>query len=113
MGAPALLKLMDTYKRINALSCFFWMNALFVQHDPLNKSFYLLVCNPDDVNIYTGTNVKIAAIPSSVVVLSTENFNEIVLDDSKDVLVEFYAPWLVCTFSFFIFIFYFLIIINI
>ncbi|KAH6820115.1 thioredoxin family protein [Perilla frutescens var. hirtella] len=40
-----------------------------------------------------GTNVKIAAIPSNVVVLTPENFDQIVLDEKKDVLVEFYAPW--------------------
>ncbi|XP_022149949.1 probable protein disulfide-isomerase A6 [Momordica charantia] len=45
------------------------------------------------VNSEGGTNVKIASTPSSVVVLSPDNFNEIVLDASKDVLVEFYAPW--------------------
>lgn len=39
------------------------------------------------------TNVKIAAVPSSVAVLTSDNFNEIVLDNTKDVLVEFYAPW--------------------
>lgn len=44
-----------------------------------------------------GTNVKIAAVPSSVVVLTSENFDEIVLDEKKDVLVEFYAPWYVHT----------------
>jgi len=31
--------------------------------------------------------------PSDVVVLDPQNFDEIVLDTSKDVLVEFYAPW--------------------
>ncbi|KAL8171803.1 hypothetical protein V2J09_023607 [Rumex salicifolius] len=45
------------------------------------------------VNTEAGTHVKIAAAPSSVVVLTPENFNEIVLDKSKNVLVEFYAPW--------------------
>ncbi|KAD6795526.1 hypothetical protein R6Q59_020577 [Mikania micrantha] len=45
------------------------------------------------VNLEGGTNVKIAAVPSSVVVLNSENFNEVVLDGKKDVLVEFYAPW--------------------
>ncbi|XP_043720365.1 probable protein disulfide-isomerase A6 [Telopea speciosissima] len=40
-----------------------------------------------------GTNVKIATIPSHVVVLTADNFDEVVLDESKDVLVEFYAPW--------------------
>ncbi|GAA0155065.1 chaperone [Lithospermum erythrorhizon] len=45
------------------------------------------------VNSEAGTNVKIASIPSSVVVLSSDNFDQIVLDETKDVLVEFYAPW--------------------
>ncbi|AQK84391.1 Protein disulfide isomerase-like 2-1 [Zea mays] len=45
------------------------------------------------VNSEAGTNVKIAAIPSSVVVLTSETFDSIVLDETKDVLVEFYAPW--------------------
>ncbi|XP_044503293.1 protein disulfide-isomerase like 2-1-like [Mangifera indica] len=45
------------------------------------------------VNSEGGTNVKIAAVPSNVVVLTTDNFDALVLDESKDVLVEFYAPW--------------------
>ncbi|KAI3445406.1 hypothetical protein Pfo_002071 [Paulownia fortunei] len=45
------------------------------------------------VNNQGGTNVKIAAIPSNVVVLTPENFDQIALDEKKDVLVEFYAPW--------------------
>ncbi|KAK6911638.1 Thioredoxin domain, partial [Dillenia turbinata] len=45
------------------------------------------------VNLEGGTNVKIATIPSNVVVLTTDNFNEVILDETKDVLVEFYAPW--------------------
>ncbi|CAJ1969899.1 unnamed protein product [Sphenostylis stenocarpa] len=45
------------------------------------------------VNTEEGTNVKIATAPSNVVVLTPENFNEVVLDEAKDVLVEFYAPW--------------------
>ncbi|XP_019158660.1 PREDICTED: probable protein disulfide-isomerase A6 [Ipomoea nil] len=45
------------------------------------------------VNTEAGTNVKVAAIPSNVVVLTSENFEEIVLNEKKDVLVEFYAPW--------------------
>ncbi|XP_061969109.1 probable protein disulfide-isomerase A6 [Populus nigra] len=45
------------------------------------------------VNNEGGSNVKIAAIASSVVVLTADNFNDIVLDENKDVLVEFYAPW--------------------
>ena len=42
---------------------------------------------------FTGTNVKIATEPSNVAVLNSDNFDEIVLDETKDVLVEFYAPW--------------------
>ncbi|XP_010931733.1 probable protein disulfide-isomerase A6 [Elaeis guineensis] len=45
------------------------------------------------VNNEGGTNVKVATVPSSVVVLTADNFNEVVLDETKDVLVEFYAPW--------------------
>lgn len=37
--------------------------------------------------------MKIAAIPSNVVVLTGDNFDKVVLDETKDVLVEFYAPW--------------------
>lgn len=43
--------------------------------------------------------MKIATAPSNVVILSTDNFDEVVMDKSKDVLVEFYAPWLVVCFS--------------
>ncbi|XP_028779501.1 protein disulfide-isomerase like 2-1-like [Neltuma alba] len=45
------------------------------------------------VNKEGGTNVKIASVPSSVVVLTPDNFDQVVLDETKDVLVEFYAPW--------------------
>jgi hypothetical protein len=51
------------------------------------------------MHIVPGTNVKIVAIPSSVVVLTPETFDSIVLDETKDVLVEFYAPWLVIMFN--------------
>ncbi|KAG4933983.1 hypothetical protein JHK87_047985 [Glycine soja] len=44
-------------------------------------------------DLLAGTNVKIATAPSNVVVLTSKNFNEVVLDETKDVLVEFYAPW--------------------
>jgi protein disulfide-isomerase-like protein len=36
---------------------------------------------------------KPAPLPTKVVVLTAENFDSIVLDTTKDVLVEFYAPW--------------------
>ncbi|KYQ91306.1 protein disulfide isomerase [Tieghemostelium lacteum] len=45
------------------------------------------------VNNNAGTNIKIKKAPSNVVDLTPENFEKIVLDSSKDVLVEFFAPW--------------------
>lgn len=51
------------------------------------------------MHLLSGTNVKIAAVPSSVVVLTPETFDSIVLDETKDALVEFYAPWLVIIFN--------------
>ncbi|GKV53500.1 hypothetical protein SLEP1_g60021, partial [Rubroshorea leprosula] len=48
---------------------------------------------PKSPNCFSGSNVKIATAPSSVVVLTDDNFGEIVLDETKDVLVEFNAPW--------------------
>ncbi len=41
----------------------------------------------------TGTRGKVTAAPSEVVVLTPTNFDKVVLDTSKVVLVEFYAPW--------------------
>lgn len=45
------------------------------------------------VNSEGGTNIKITSVPSSVVILNSDNFDDIVLDTRKNVLVEFYAPW--------------------
>ncbi|WOH14293.1 hypothetical protein DCAR_0933812 [Daucus carota subsp. sativus] len=45
------------------------------------------------VNSEGGTNVKITSVPSSVVILSSDNFDDVVMDTTKNVLVEFYAPW--------------------
>ncbi|KAJ1687660.1 hypothetical protein LUZ63_019050 [Rhynchospora breviuscula] len=47
----------------------------------------------DFVNAEADTNLKLAFVPSHVVVLTSETFVEVVLDETKDVLVEFYAPW--------------------
>jgi protein disulfide-isomerase-like protein len=47
----------------------------------------------DFINSRTGLHGKIKSAPTSVTVLTTENFNSIVKDPSKSVLVEFYAPW--------------------
>jgi len=45
------------------------------------------------INKRAGTRGKISKAPSEVVVLDSTNFDSIVLDNTKDVLVEFYAPW--------------------
>jgi len=48
------------------------------------------------INDQTDLSVSLSAsgsLPSNVVVLTLENFDQIALDPSKDVLVEFYAPW--------------------
>jgi len=45
------------------------------------------------INEQAGTNVKVKKAATNVQVLTDSNFDKIVLDGSKDVLVEFYAPW--------------------
>jgi protein disulfide-isomerase-like protein len=45
------------------------------------------------VNKAAGVNAKIAGETSDVVVLNEDNFDSVVMDVTKDVLVEFYAPW--------------------
>ncbi|KAL2623345.1 hypothetical protein R1flu_003550 [Riccia fluitans] len=45
------------------------------------------------VNAEAGTRAKLSTPTSDVVVLTPANFDSVVLDKSKDVLVEFYAPW--------------------
>jgi protein disulfide-isomerase-like protein len=47
----------------------------------------------DFINSKTGLRGRIKSAPTAVTVLTTENFNSIVKDSTKDVLVEFYAPW--------------------
>ncbi|KAI3746278.1 hypothetical protein L6452_08704 [Arctium lappa] len=49
---------------------------------------------PKDLWSPKGTNVKIGGLVSHVVALNSDNFNEIVMDKTNDVLVEFYATWL-------------------
>jgi len=46
----------------------------------------------DFINKKAGTNARVKAAASSVVVLDSNNFDSIVGKD-KDVLIEFYAPW--------------------
>jgi len=47
----------------------------------------------DFLNRKSGANVKIKTAPTAVTVLDSSNFDTIVNDPEKDVLVEFYAPW--------------------
>lgn len=45
------------------------------------------------VNDKIGTNRKVKKAPTAVTDITTSNFDATVLDPSKTVLVEFYAPW--------------------
>jgi len=48
----------------------------------------------DFINSRAGTHARVPGKGASdVVVLNPSNFDSVVLDSSKDVLVEFYAPW--------------------
>jgi len=47
----------------------------------------------DFINRKSGTSGRIAKPASDVVVLDNSNFDSVVLNDKKHVLVEFYAPW--------------------
>ena len=44
------------------------------------------------MNEKAGTSARLQVAPSDVVTLTADNFDEIVADVTKDVLVEFYAP---------------------
>jgi len=45
------------------------------------------------INRKTGSRARVSKAPSDVAILDSTNFDKIVLDTSKHVLVEFYAPW--------------------
>jgi protein disulfide-isomerase-like protein len=47
----------------------------------------------DFVNKKIGTNLRLKTAPTATTVLTPDNFDSIVKDPTKDVLVEFYAPW--------------------
>jgi protein disulfide-isomerase A6 len=47
----------------------------------------------DWINQQAGTRAKITKAASAVKILTPENFDSVVLDSSKDVFIEFYAPW--------------------
>jgi protein disulfide-isomerase-like protein len=47
----------------------------------------------DWINKRAGTNAKIKGPVTAVTVLTPDNFDDIVKDETKSVLVEFYAPW--------------------
>ena len=45
------------------------------------------------INEKAGTNGRVKSAATAVTVLTPSNFDKIALDPTKDVLVEFYAPW--------------------
>jgi len=45
------------------------------------------------INKEAGTRGRVSKAASAVIVLNSNNFDSIVLDSTKDVFVEFYAPW--------------------
>jgi len=45
------------------------------------------------LNSRAGTKARVKKAPSAVVDLTDSNFDSVVMDTSKHVLVEFYAPW--------------------
>eukprot|EP01116_Phalansterium_solitarium_P009009 TRINITY_DN22_c0_g1_i1.p1 TRINITY_DN22_c0_g1~~TRINITY_DN22_c0_g1_i1.p1 ORF type:complete len:372 (-),score=196.29 TRINITY_DN22_c0_g1_i1:538-1599(-) len=45
------------------------------------------------INNKAGSKARAKKAPSAVVVLDESNFDSVVLNNDKDVLVEFYAPW--------------------
>lgn len=47
----------------------------------------------DFINSKTGLKRRVKKAPTAVVTLTPSNFDDVVMDPSKNVLVEFYAPW--------------------
>jgi len=45
------------------------------------------------INERAGSKARAKKAPTATVVLDSSNFDKIVMDSNKDVLVEFYAPW--------------------
>jgi len=45
------------------------------------------------VNEKAGTTARVKKAATNVVILTDSTFDKIVMDGTKDVLVEFYAPW--------------------
>ena len=45
------------------------------------------------LNTKTGNSVRVAKVAEAVIAADERDFDAVVLDSSKDVLVEFYAPW--------------------
>jgi thioredoxin-like negative regulator of GroEL len=65
----------------------------FTEVDGLHSVRSIFMDSHENDHYVTGTRGKVTAAPSEVVVLTPTNFDKVVLDISKDVLVEFYAPW--------------------
>jgi protein disulfide-isomerase-like protein len=69
----------------------------FPKGNPSNPESYEGGRSADDIinwiNNKAGTRARVKKAPSAVVDLTDASFESLVLDKSKDVLVEFYAPW--------------------
>ncbi|KAI5387222.1 hypothetical protein KIW84_073387 [Lathyrus oleraceus] len=70
----------------------------FTQDEPLEPPALYAPTSVSDIVcgrklLEVGINMKILYLPSGGVVLFHDNFDKIVLDETKDVLVEFYALW--------------------
>jgi len=69
----------------------------FPKGNPSNPESYEGGRSAEDIinwiNNKAGTKARVKKAPSAVVDLTDATFDSIVLDPTKDVLVEFYAPW--------------------
>ncbi|EFJ12734.1 hypothetical protein SELMODRAFT_425226 [Selaginella moellendorffii] len=103
--APEYEKVGSAFKKVKNIVIGELSNTQVVSEDSYDAVFVLIiyVCSYSGgrtagdlvkfVNEEGGAHAKLSVPSSDVVVLTPSNFDEIVLDSAKDVLVEFYAPW--------------------
>jgi len=100
-GAKAVIASVDADKHSSLGSRFevkgFPTLIYFPKGDPAEKKAYSGGRTTEDIIEYinneAGTRVRVVKPPTFVKVLDSINFDKIVGDTSKAVLVEFYAPW--------------------
>ena len=89
---PALLRLCERVCVENTGG----VSRLILQHISLPPCSYNGGRSAEDIIKFINDKARTRAgqkkAPSAVVELDTSNFDTVVMDDSKDVLVEFYAP---------------------